>query len=112
VKIITAIIRPKNLGELKDALLAAGQKGMNVTEVKGFGGQRGHKEVYRGAEYQTDFVRKTKLEIVVEDNFVAKAVDVIQRITRTEKVGDGKIFIIPVETVVRIRTGETGTDAL
>jgi nitrogen regulatory protein P-II 1 len=85
---------------------------MTVTEVKGFGRQRGHTEIYRGAEYQTDFIRKSKLEMVMEDTFVNEVVETIQSITRTGKIGDGKIFIIPVDNVIRIRTGETGVEAV
>jgi len=112
MKMIIAILRPQKLNEIKDALVAIDLKGMTVTEVKGFGRQRGHTEVYRGAEYQTDFVGKIKLCMAVEDNFVSDVVDTIQKITRTGKVGDGKIFILPLENVIRIRTGETGTDAI
>ena len=112
MKLVKAIVRPQNLNEVKDALVAIGLKGMTVTEVKGFGRQRGHTEVYRGAEYKTDFIRKAKLEMVMEDNLVHEVVETIQAITRTGKIGDGKIFIIPVENVIRLRTGETGVDAI
>ena len=112
MKLVKAIIRPEKVNEVKDALVAIGLKGMTVTEVKGFGRQRGHTEVYRGAEYRTDFIRKTKLEMVMEDNIVHEVVETMQAITRTGKIGDGKIFIIPVENVIRIRTGEMGVDAI
>ena len=112
MRMIIAIIRPEKVEEVKDELVAIGLKGMSVTQVKGFGRQRGHKEVYRGAEYQTDFIRKAKLEMVVHNDFVGKVVDVIQRITRSGNVGDGKMFILPVENAVRVRTGETGPDAI
>ena len=112
MKLVKAIIRPEKVNEVKDALVAIGLKGMTVTEAKGFGRQRGHTEVYRGAEYKTDFIRKTKLEMVMEDNIVHEVVETIQTTTRTGKIGDGKIFIIPVENVIRIRTGETGVDAI
>ena len=112
MKFVKAIIRPQKLNEVKDALVGIGLKGMTVTEVKGFGRQRGHTEVYRGAEYKTDFIRKTKLEMVMEDNLVPEVVEVLQVTTRTGKIGDGKIFILPVENVIRIRTGEAGDDAI
>jgi nitrogen regulatory protein P-II 1 len=112
MKLVKAVIRPEKLNEVKDALVGIGLKGMTVTEVKGFGRQRGHTEVYRGAEYKTDFIRKAKLEMVMEDNLVHEVVGTIQAITRTGKIGDGKIFIIPIENVIRIRTGETEMDAI
>jgi nitrogen regulatory protein P-II 1 len=112
MKLVKAVIRPDKVNEVKDALVGNGLKGMTVTEVKGFGRQRGHTEVYRGAEYKTDFIRKAKLEMVMEDNSVHQVVETIQAITRTGKIGDGKIFIIPVESVIRIRTGETDGDAI
>ncbi len=112
MKLVKAILRPQKLNEVKDALVAIGLKGMTVTEVKGFGRQRGHTEVYRGAEYKTDFIRKTKLEMVMEDNLVDEVVETIQAITRTGNIGDGKIFIIPIENVIRVRTGQTGMDAI
>jgi nitrogen regulatory protein P-II 1 len=112
MKKIEAIIKPFKLDEVKDGLSALGVKGLTVTEVKGFGRQRGHKEVYRGAEYQVDFVSKTKIEVVMESSLVAEAVKIIQEKARTGQIGDGKIFIIPVEEVVRIRTGETGKEAI
>jgi nitrogen regulatory protein P-II 1 len=112
MKKIEAIIKPFKLDEVKDGLSGLGVKGLTVTEVKGFGRQRGHKEVYRGAEYQVDFVSKIKIEIVMESGLVAEAVKIIQEKARTGQIGDGKIFIIPVEEVVRIRTGETGKEAI
>jgi nitrogen regulatory protein P-II 1 len=112
MKKIEAIIKPFKLDEVKDGLSGLGVKGLTVTEVKGFGRQRGHKEVYRGAEYQVDFVSKVKIEVVMEPGLVAEAVKIIQEKARTGQIGDGKIFIIPVEEVVRIRTGETGKEAI
>ena len=105
MKKIEAIIKPFKLDEVKDGLSSLGVKGLTVSEVKGFGRQRGHKEVYRGAEYQVDFISKIKLEVVMESNLIADAVKLIQEKARTGQIGDGKIFIIPVEEVVRIRTG-------
>jgi nitrogen regulatory protein PII len=112
MKKLEAIIKPFKLDEVKDGLSSLGVKGLTVSEVKGFGRQRGHKEVYRGAEYQVDFVSKIKVEVVMESNLVAEAVKIIQEKARTGQIGDGKIFIIPVEEVVRIRTGETGKEAI
>jgi nitrogen regulatory protein P-II 1 len=112
MKLVKAIIRPEKVNEVKDALVGIGLKGMTVTEVKGFGRQRGHTEVYRGAEYKTDFIRKVKLEMVMEDKSVYEVVGTIQTITRTGKIGDGKIFILPVENAIRLRTGETGENAI
>ena len=112
MKKIEAIIKPFKLDEVKDGLSGLGVKGLTVTEVKGFGRQRGHKEVYRGAEYQVDFVSKIKIEVIMESGLVAEAVKIIQEKARTGQIGDGKIFIIPVEEVVRIRTGETGKEAI
>jgi nitrogen regulatory protein P-II 1 len=112
MKKIEAIIKPFKLEEVKDGLSRLGVKGMTVTEVKGFGRQRGHKEVYRGAEYQVDFVPKVKIEVVLDSHLVAQAMAIIQEKARTGKIGDGKIFIIPIEEVVRIRTGETGKEAI
>ena len=112
MKKIEAIIKPFKLDDVKDGLSSLGVRGLTVTEVKGFGRQRGHKEVYRGAEYQVDFVPKIKIEVVLESDLVAEAVRVIQEKARSGEIGDGKIFLIPVEEVVRIRTGETGTDAI
>ena len=112
MKKVEAIVKPFKLDNVKESLTAIGVKGLTVTEVKGFGRQRGHREVYRGAEYQVDFVAKIKIEVVMEDHLVADAVRVIQEQARTGQIGDGKIFIIPVENAVRIRTGETGKDAI
>jgi nitrogen regulatory protein PII len=112
MKKIEAIIKPFKLEEVKDGLSRLGIKGMTVTDVKGFGRQRGHKEVYRGAEYQVDFVPKVKLEIVLDSKLVPQVLALIQEKARTGKIGDGKIFVIPVEEVVRIRTGETGKEAI
>lgn len=112
MKKIEIIIRPHKLDDVKDALTAAGVKGMTVSDVKGFGRQRGHKEVYRGAEYQVDFVAKVKIEAVVDDAIVAEAIRAAAEAARSGQVGDGKIFVSPVEEVLRIRTGERGPDAL
>ncbi len=112
MKKIEAIIKPFKLDEVKEALTAIGVKGITVSEVKGFGRQRGHKEVYRGAEYQVDFVAKVKIEVVLEASMVGEAVATIQKQARTGAIGDGKIFVLPLEDVIRIRTGETGKDAI
>jgi nitrogen regulatory protein PII len=112
MKKIEAIIKPFKLDEVKKGLAGIGIKGMTITEVRGFGRQRGHKEVYRGAEYQIDFVAKVKIETVVDAGIVPDVVRVIQDQARTGGVGDGKIFIMPVEEAIRIRTGESGKDAL
>jgi nitrogen regulatory protein P-II 1 len=112
MKKIEAIIKPFKLEEVKDGLSRLGVKGMTVTEIKGFGRQRGHKEVYRGAEYQVDFVPKVKIEIVMDSQLVPQAIALIREKAHTGKIGDGKIFVIPVEEVVRIRTGETGKEAI
>jgi nitrogen regulatory protein P-II 1 len=109
---IEAIVKPFKLDEIKDALSKVGIRGMTVSEVKGFGRQKGHKEVYRGAEYQVDFVPKLKLEIVVDEEMSDKAIATIKEVASTGKIGDGKIFVLPLETVVRIRTGEAGADAI
>ena len=109
---IEIITRPYKLEDIKKALTEAGVKGMTVSEVKGFGRQRGHKEIYRGAEYQVDFVPKTKIELVIEAGMVPAVLKAVQEAARTGEVGDGKIFITPIEEVVRIRTGETGKDAI
>ena len=112
MKKIEAILKPFKLDEVKDGLSAMGVKGLTVSEVKGFGRQRGHKEVYRGAEYQVDFVPKIKIEVVMEAVLVPDAVKIIQEKARTGQIGDGKIFIFTVEDVIRIRTGETGREAI
>jgi len=112
MKKIEAIIKPFKLDEVKEALHAVGLQGMTVLEAKGFGRQRGHTELYRGAEYVVDFLPKVKLEVVLQDDQVERAVEAIQRAARTGRIGDGKIFISSVEEVIRIRTGETGHDAI
>ncbi|HTN65947.1 MAG TPA: P-II family nitrogen regulator [Burkholderiaceae bacterium] len=112
MKLITAIIKPFKLDEVREALSAIGVPGITVTEVKGFGRQKGHTELYRGAEYVVDLLPKTKIEAAVEDAVVEHAVEVIQAAARTGKIGDGKIFVYALEHVVRIRTGETGKEAL
>jgi len=112
MKKLEAIIKPFKLDDVKEGLTAAGIKGMTVSEVKGFGRQRGHKEVYRGAEYQVDFVAKLRLEIVLQDDRVTEAINIIREKAHTGEIGDGKIFILPVEEAVRIRTGETGDQVL
>ena len=109
---VEAIIKPFKLDEVKDALNAVGIQGMTVTEVKGFGRQKGHTELYRGAEYVVDFLPKIKIEVAVDDDTVEKAVAAIVEAAHTDKIGDGKIFILPVSEAVRIRTGERGPDAL
>jgi nitrogen regulatory protein P-II 1 len=112
MKKIEAIIKPFKLDEVKDALHEIGLQGITVTEAKGFGRQRGHTELYRGAEYVMDFLPKVKIEIVLEANQVERAVEAIQQAAQTGRIGDGKIFITSVEEVIRIRTGERGTDAI
>ncbi len=112
MKLITAVIKPFKLDEVKDALKAAGVAGITVNEVRGFGRQGGHTETYRGAEYQIDFVPKVSLEIVIDDARVDDVVDAIAGAARTDKIGDGKIWVTDVDRVVRIRTGEEGADAV
>ena len=112
MKKIEAIIKPFKLDEVKEALQEAGIQGLSVIEVKGFGRQKGHTELYRGAEYVVDFLPKVKIEIVLPDDQVEVAIDAIIGAARTEKIGDGKIFVSPVEQAIRIRTGETGDDAV
>jgi nitrogen regulatory protein P-II 1 len=112
MKKIEAVIKPFKLDEVKEALQEVGLKGMTITEVKGFGRQKGHTELYRGAEYVVDFLPKVKIELVVEDGIVDRAVEAIETAAKTDRIGDGKIFVMPVEDAVRIRTGERGTDAL
>ncbi len=112
MKKIEAIIKPFKLDEVKEALQEVGLKGMTVTEVKGFGRQKGHTELYRGAEYVVDFLPKVKIEVVVDDDVVERAVEAIQTAAKTDRIGDGKIFVFDVQDVVRIRTGERGSDAL
>ncbi|HCY61503.1 MAG TPA: P-II family nitrogen regulator [Oxalobacteraceae bacterium] len=112
MKQIVAIIKPFKLDEVREALAEVGVSGLTVTEVKGFGRQKGHTELYRGAEYVVDFLPKVKIEAVVDDNVVEAAVDAIIKSARTGKIGDGKIFVRSVDQVIRIRTGETGPDAV
>lgn len=112
MKKVEAIVKPFKLDEVKEGLNEIGIQGITVSEVKGFGRQKGHTELYRGAEYVVDFLPKIKLEIIVSDDMVAKVVEAIQTAAKTGRIGDGKIFITPVEEVVRIRTGETGDDAI
>ncbi len=112
MKMIEAIIKPFKLEEVKDGLLEIGVHGMTVTEVKGLGRQKGSKETYRGAEYKTDFVPKVKIEVLVADNMVARAVETITRHAKTGTVGDGKVLVSDLNSVIRIRTGETGESAL
>ena len=112
MKKIEAIIKPFKLDDVKDALQEAGLQGITITEARGFGRQKGHTELYRGAEYVVDFLPKIKIEVVVEDNLVDKIVDAIINAARTGKIGDGKIFVTPVEEVIRIRTGERGPSAV
>ena len=112
MKKIEAIIKPFKLDEVKNALTKIGVQGMTVTEVKGFGRQKGHTEVYRGAEYTIDFVPKTKIEVIVTDELVGQTIETIERTAKTGKIGDGKIFLSPVDEIIRIRTGERGRDAI
>jgi nitrogen regulatory protein P-II 1 len=109
---IEAIIKPFKLDEVKEGLNEIGIQGITVSEVKGFGRQKGHTELYRGAEYVVDFIPKIKMEIIVKDDLVAKVVEVIEESAKTGRIGDGKIFVTPVDEVVRIRTGERGDDAI
>jgi nitrogen regulatory protein P-II 1 len=112
MKKIEAIIKPFKLDEVKDALNDLGIQGMTVSEVKGFGRQKGHTELYRGAEYVVDFLPKIKIDVVVRDDLVGKVVDALQAAAKTGRIGDGKIFVLPVEEAIRIRTGERGEDAM
>tara|TARA_Y100001936_G_C16031407_1_gene645785 strand:+ start:701 stop:1039 length:339 start_codon:yes stop_codon:yes gene_type:complete len=112
MKLITAVVKPFKLDDVREALSECGVEGMTVTEIKGFGRQKGHTELYRGAEYQVDFIPKTKIEIAVGDSEVSKVVDVIRNTANTDSIGDGKIFVSELVDVVRIRTGERGVDAL
>jgi nitrogen regulatory protein P-II 2 len=112
MKMVTAIVKPFKLDEVREALSAIGVQGITVTEVKGFGRQKGHTELYRGAEYVVDFLPKVKIEAAVDDGIVDRVVEAIEAAARTGKIGDGKIFVSTLEQVVRIRTGETGKDAL
>jgi len=112
MKMVTAIVKPFKLDEVREALSAIGVQGVTVTEVKGFGRQKGHTELYRGAEYVVDFLPKVKIEAAVDDAIVDRVIEAIEDAARTGKIGDGKIFVSALEQVVRIRTGETGKDAL
>ncbi|ROR32818.1 P-II family nitrogen regulator [Inmirania thermothiophila] len=112
MKLVTAIIKPFKLDEVREALAEVGVRGVTVTEVKGFGRQKGHTELYRGAEYVIDFLPKVRLDVAVEDGLVEQVVETIVRAARTGKIGDGKIFVLPLEQAVRIRTGEAGHEAL
>ncbi|ABB30936.1 nitrogen regulatory protein P-II [Geobacter metallireducens RCH3] len=112
MKLIEAIIKPFKLDEVKDALTEIGVEGITVSEVKGFGRQKGHTELYRGAEYVVDFIPKVKIEIAVADEVVAKVVETIENTAKTGRIGDGKIFILPLDEAVRIRTGEKGAEAI
>ena len=112
MKFITAIIKPFKLDEVKEALSAVGIEGMTVTEVKGYGRQKGHTEIYRGSEYTVDFMPKVKIEIAVTDDLAGKAVEAIVKSAKTGKIGDGKVFVMPLEEVIRIRTDERGEAAV
>ena len=112
MKLVVAIIKPFKLDEVKEALEDLGVQGMTVTDARGFGRQKGHTEVYRGAEYQVDFVPKTRIEIAVNDDRVNEVVKAIVTTAKTDSIGDGKVWVLPIEEVVRIRTGEKGSDAL
>jgi nitrogen regulatory protein PII len=112
MKLIIAIVKPFKIEEVKEALAEVGVEGMTVTEVKGFGRQKGHTEIYRGSEYTVDFLPKVKLEIVVADDAVAKTVDAIVKAAKTGKIGDGKVFVVPIEDAIRIRTDERGDTAI
>lgn len=112
MKLVTAIIKPFKLDEVREALSGVGVQGITVTEVKGFGRQKGHTELYRGAEYVVDFLPKVRIDAAVDDAVVDRVIEAIEASARTGKIGDGKIFVMPIEQVLRIRTGETGKDAL
>ena len=112
MKLVVAVVKPHKLDDVKTALEAIGIQGMTITEVQGFGRQRGHAEVYRGAEYKIDFVPKVKLEVLVDDGDAMKVAAEIQTSARTDKIGDGKVWVLPVEHLARIRTGEFGVEAL
>jgi nitrogen regulatory protein P-II 1 len=112
MKLVTAIVKPFKVDEVKEALKNLGVQGMTVSEAQGFGRQRGHTEVYRGAEYTVDFVPKVRVEVLADDGDVDRVVDAIAAAARTDKIGDGKVWVVPVESAVRIRTGERGTDAI
>jgi len=112
MKLVTAIIKPFKLDDVRESLSEIGVQGITVTEVKGFGRQKGHTELYRGAEYVVDFLPKVKLEVAVDEDMAEKVIDAITQVANTGKIGDGKIFVTPLEQVIRIRTGETGKDAV
>lgn len=112
MKLVTAVVKPHRLEEVKEALRAFGVRGLTVTEASGYGRQRGHTEVYRGAEYTVDLVPKVRVEVLVEDDDVDELLEVLVKAARTGRIGDGKVWTVPVETVIRVRTGETGPDAL
>nr|WP_273423122.1 P-II family nitrogen regulator [Halomonas sp.] len=112
MKLISAIIKPFKLDDVRESLSDIGVQGITVTEVKGFGRQKGHTELYRGAEYVVDFLPKVKLEVAVDDDMAEPVIDAITQVANTGKIGDGKIFVMPLEQVIRIRTGETGKDAV
>src|SRR6059058_520573 len=112
MKMVTAIVKPFKLDEVREALSAIGVQGVTVTEVKGFGRQKGHTELYRGAEYVVDFLPKVKIEVVMEDSMVERAVEAIQQAAHTGRIGDGKIFVLTIDEAIRIRTGERGPDAI
>ena len=112
MKLIAAVIKPFKLDEVREALSEVGVQGITVTEVKGFGRQKGHTELYRGAEYVVDFLPKVKIEVVLDDELVDAAIEAIISAAKTDKIGDGKIFVSPIEQAIRIRTGESGSDAL
>jgi nitrogen regulatory protein P-II 1 len=112
MKLITAIVKPFKLDDVKTAVQSHGVQGLTITEVQGFGRQRGHTEVYRGAEYVVDFVPKVRIDVLVDDSDVEELIDVIIKAAQTGQIGDGKVWVVPVESVVRVRTGERGPDAL
>ena len=112
MKMVSAVIKPFKLDEVREALSTLGVQGITVTEVKGFGRQKGHTELYRGAEYVVDFLPKVKIEIAVDESILDRVIEAIEQSARTGKIGDGKIFVVNLEQAIRIRTGETGTDAI
>ncbi|MCK4177579.1 P-II family nitrogen regulator [Aciditerrimonas ferrireducens] len=112
MKLVVAVVKPFKLDDVKEALKLLGVQGMTLTEAQGFGRQRGHTEVYRGAEYEVDFVPKLRIEVLVEDHLAEEVVEAVVRAARTGKIGDGKVWVLPVEAAVRVRTGERGAEAL